>query len=228
MIYVVHQSHADRTPGLVFTIGRSLVRPYLFLRYKPIVSGSEKFPKDGAVLIVSNHLSAIDTVLIPSFSPRKVQFLAKSSLFEGRLKSWFFKGIGAVPVFRETGSPAQTALEAGKKVLLSGSVFAIFPEGSRSKSGLLMRGRSGAAWLALATEATVLPVGLIGTDRKRDELGTMPRMEIRFGDPLDLSDLKELKAGVARREATERIMKAIALLSGQSRSDEYAPLDLKD
>ena len=175
-------------------------------------------PTQGPVFLASNHLSMLDAVLIPSFSPRKVQFLAKASLFSNRIGRWFFPRIGAIPVHREASSAAQAALETGRKVLAAGNVFAVFPEGSRSRNGRLYRGRTGAAWLALETGATVIPVGIIGTDR-----GRAGQISLRFGAPVDLSDLAELPSGRARKEATERIMAAIQSLTGQERADTYAP-----
>ena len=214
---------AAARPGIVFTLGRAVLRPWLWLRFRPLVTGSEHVPDDGSVLLVSNHLASLDTILIPSFSPRKVQFLAKASLFEGRLKRWFFTRIGAIPVHREAGSAAQAALEAGTRVLAAGQVFAVFPEGSRSRDGRLYRGRSGAAYMALETGAAVVPVGLIGTDRREDQrTGRAPRVEVRFGAPVELDDLAELPAGRARKEATERIMAAIHGLTGQERVEVYS------
>ncbi len=196
----------------------------LWLKYRPKISGREHVPSSGPVLLASNHLSAIDTILIPSFSPRKVQFLAKSSLFSHPISRWFFRSIGAIPVYREVGSAAQSALESGTRVLAAGLVFAVFPEGSRSRDGRLYRGRSGAAFLALETGATVVPVGLIGTSRTilDPKTGKPSRTEVRFGTPIDLSDLAELPGGRARKEATERIMVAIQKLTGQQTAEEYS------
>lgn len=211
-------------PGLVFTIGRAVLRPLLRLRYRPLVTGVEHVPPHGPVLLASNHLASLDTIIIPSFAPRKVQFLAKESLFTNGPRGWLMKQIGAVPVHRATSSAAQAALNAGRAVLADGHVFAVFPEGSRSRDGRLYRGRSGAAFLALATHATVIPVGLIGTEKKPfGRTGTRgTRVEVRFGAPVMLDDLRELPAGRARREATERIMTAIQALSGQELAEEYA------
>lgn len=176
------------------------------------------------MLLASNHLSGVDTILIPSFAPRKVQFLAKASLFESRVGGWFFRQIGAIPVHREAGSAAQEALDSGRRVLAAGQVFAVFPEGSRSRDGRLYRGRSGAAFMALETGATVVPVGVIGTNRSLVDprTGRPPRVELRFGAPVPLDDLAGLPGGHARREATERIMQAIHRLTGQERVDTYA------
>ncbi len=211
-------------PGLVFTVGRAVLRPLLRLRFRPRITGGERIPASGPVLLASNHLSGLDTILIPSFSPRKVQFLAKASLFEGRIGGWFFRQIGAVPVHREAGAAAQAALDAGRRVLAEGQVFAVFPEGSRSRDGRLYKGRSGAAFMALETGATVVPVGLVGTNRKLKDprTGRAPRVEIRFGAPVPLDDLAGLPAGRARREATERIMAGIRDLTGQELADGFA------
>lgn len=211
-------------PGFVFTFGRAILRPLLWLKFRPKVSGREHVPSSGPVLLASNHLSAIDTILIPSFSPRKVQFLAKSSLFARPIARWFFRSIGAIPVYREVGTAAQTALETGTQVLAAGLVFAVFPEGSRSRDGRLYKGRSGVAFMALETGATVVPVGLIGTSRTilDPATGKPARTEVRFGAPVDLNDLAGLPGGRARKEATERIMLAIQALTGQQMAEGYS------
>ncbi|GAB2549252.1 lysophospholipid acyltransferase family protein [Leucobacter ruminantium] len=219
-------SPAPRTarPGPVFTIGRAVLRPLLRLRFRPRISGRGHVPAAGPVLLASNHLSGLDTILIPSFSPRKVQFLAKASLFHSRLGGWFFRQIGAIPVHREASSAAQAALDAGREVLADGNVFAVFPEGSRSRDGRLYRGRSGAAWLALETGAAVVPVGLVGTNRRlrNPRTGRPDRVKVRFGAPVPLDDLAALPRGRARREATERIMAGIHALTGQELADDHA------
>lgn len=217
-------SSGPAAPGAVFTLGRAVLRPLLWLRYRPRISGLEHVPLTGPVLLASNHLSAVDTILIPSFSPRKVQFLAKSALFQRPIGRWFFTRIGAIPVYREVGSESQAALNAGTRVLRAGHVFAVFPEGSRSPDGRLYRGRSGAAYLALETGAAVVPVGVIGTNitGSRSSNGEAIRTEVRFGAPVDLSDLAGLPGGRARRVATERIMAAIQALTGQQVADEYS------
>lgn len=213
-------------PGAVYFLGRAVLRPLFAVLYGTRTSGRERLPESGAVLLVSNHLSGWDTVLIPVAASRPVQFLTKSSFFTkpglvGRFSRWFFTSIGAVPVLRTAGQAAQAALESGAGILRAGSVFAVFPEGTRSRDGRLYKGRSGAGWMALETGATVVPVGLVGTGDMRPfgHLRGRRRPEVRFGAPLDLSDLADMPRGQARRVATERIMAAIAALSGQERVD---------
>lgn len=213
-------------PGAVYYFGRAVLRPLFAVVYGARTSGRENLPATGPVLLVSNHLSGWDTVLIPTAASRPVQFLTKSSLFTrpgvlGRFLGWFFTSIGGVPVLRTAGQAAQAALESGARILRAGSAFAVFPEGTRSRDGRLYKGRSGAGWMALETGAAVVPVGVIGTAEMTPfgMLRGRTRPEVRFGRPLDLSDLTGLPQGAARRIATERMMDAIAALSGQERAD---------
>lgn len=213
-------------PGGIYFLGRLVLRPLFWLLYRPRISGRGNVPEHGSVLLVSNHLAALDTLIIPTSAERPVQFLIKSSYFTGtgvlgRFKRWFFRSIGGVPVYRATGRDARAALDAGSSILRAGSVFAVFPEGTRSRDGMLHEGHGGAAWMARDTSATVVPVGLIGTGTAKPLshlLRGRPRVEVHFGEPLDLVDLDDVPDGRARREMTERMMAAIARLSGQERS----------
>ncbi len=213
-------------PGAVYFIGRAILRPLVRVLYRPRIVGRENIPARGAVLLASNHLGSLDTVIIPTAARRPVQFLIKSAFFTGAgpigaVKRWFFRSIGGVPVHRAAGRDARAALDAGSGILREGGVFAVFPEGTRSRDGKLHAGHGGAAWMARATGAAVVPVGLIGTGAPRP-FGHLrsgsTRLEVRFGAPLDLSDLEGVPDAAARREITERTMAAIARLSGQQRS----------
>ncbi|GAB3617852.1 lysophospholipid acyltransferase family protein [Okibacterium endophyticum] len=224
-----NDAHAG-SPGFVYFLGRAVLAPVVRLIYRPRVSGRRNVPKTGPVIIASNHLSFIDSIAIPVAAPRRVRFLAKSSYFEGKgVSGWvtrtFFSAIGAIGVRRGAGQAAQEALDQGRRVLESGGAFAIYPEGTRSLDGRLYRGRTGVAWLALATGARVVPVGLIGTDEVMP-VGTRmpkrsPRATIVFGTPLDVSRHGPATSGRARRHATDEIMSAIHDLTGQELANAY-------
>lgn len=213
-------------PGAVYFIGRAVLRPLFWLLYRPRVRGREHVPAAGAVLLAANHLAALDTVIIPTSSPRPVQFLIKSAYFTGSglvgsLRRRFFTSIGGVPVHRAAGRGASAALAAGSDILRAGSVFAVFPEGTRSRDGRLHDGHGGAAWMVRTTGATLVPVGLVGTGAVKPFQHLLPgraRLEVRFGAPVQVDDLAAMPDGRARRELTERMMSAIAALSGQERS----------
>ena len=220
---------APGRPGALYLVGRAIIAPLARLLYRPRVVGRSNVPRRGAVILASNHLSFIDSVVIPLLAPRRVQFLAKSHYFTGRglrglINRWFFTAIGAVPVERGAGQAAQLALEQGKRLLDAGAAFALYPEGTRSLDGRLYKGRTGVAWLALTTGAPVVPVGLIGTDRLQPKGATMPRLRrvtVAFGEPLDLSHHGPASSGRARRQATDEIMAAIQALTGQEEAGVY-------
>ena len=190
--------------------------------------GREHLPRTGAVIIASNHLSFIDSVVIRLAAPRRVVFLAKAEYFtgrglRGRIVRWFFTAVGSVPVRRGSHRAAQASLETAREVLDGGNVFGIYPEGTRSLDGRLYRGRTGVGWLALTTGAPVVPVALEGTDRLQPVGKRLPRphrVTVRFGQPLTFTG--DPKSAAARRAVTEEVMRAIAGLSGQERADRYA------
>ncbi len=190
--------------------------------------GREHLPATGAVILASNHLSFIDSVVIRLAAPRRVTFLAKAEYFtgrglRGRLVRWFFTAAGSVPVHRGSHRAAQASLETAREVLDGGNVFGIYPEGTRSLDGRLYRGRTGVGWLALTTGAPVVPVALDGTERLQPVGTRLPRphrVTVRFGEPLTFTG--DPRSATARRAVTDEVMRAIAELSGQERADRYA------
>jgi 1-acyl-sn-glycerol-3-phosphate acyltransferase len=211
------------------TLSRIFLAPLARLIWRPRILGRRNVPKSGAVLLASNHLSFIDSVVITLVAPRSVSFLAKAEYFTGRgFRGWisraFFTGIGAIPVVRGAGSAAQDALDSGLRVLEHGDAFAIYPEGTRSLDGRLYRGRTGVAWLALTSGAVVIPVALTGTQELQPVGARLPRIRpdtVEFGAPLDLSSHGSADSGRARRRATDEIMAAIQRMSGQELANAY-------
>lgn len=227
----IHRPH----PGFVYAFGRFVIAPVARILYRPRVIGRDNVPRHGAVILASNHLSFVDSVVIPVVAPRPVQFLAKSHYFEGRgVIGWitrtFFGAIGAVGVRRGAGRDSQHALEVSKDILEGGNAFALYPEGTRSRDGRLYRGRTGVAWLALTTGAPVVPVGLIGTEKLQPGGTKAPkftRVTVAFGSPIDVSTFGPATSGKARRAATDAIMAEIQHLTGQTAAGVYneAPVD---
>ena len=218
-----------RRPGFLFYFGRGVLTPLARTLYRPTVVGRRNVPLTGPVILASNHLSFIDSVVIPIVAPRRVQFLAKAHYFEGTgAKGWirrtFFGAIGAVGVARGAGAAAQEALDQSRTIIEDGSAFAVYPEGTRSLDGRLYKGRTGIGYLALTTGAPVVPVGLIGTDELQPLGTTVPRFRkitVSFGEPLDLSGHGPATSGKARRAATDEVMAAIQRLTGQVEAGVY-------
>lgn len=220
---------ALQKPGLLYFVGRGVMAPIAKLFYRPRVIGRHNVPRHGKVILASNHLSFIDSVIIPMTAPRRVQFLAKSHYFEGTgLSGWlsrsFFTSIGAVGVKRGAGAAAQEALEQSRRIIDTGAAFALYPEGTRSLDGRLYKGRTGVGWLALTTGAKVVPVGLIGTNEMQPVGAKFPRLRrvtVRFGEPIDVAHYGPAESGRARRQATDEIMAAIHALTGQELAGVY-------
>jgi 1-acyl-sn-glycerol-3-phosphate acyltransferase len=147
-----------------------------------------------------------------------VSFLAKAEYFDRRRTAVLFRAAGQIPVRRGSPAGARRALEAASEVLAEGGIVGIYPEGTRSRDGLLHRGNLGPARLALATGAPILPVGLIGTDAVQEPDKRLPRVgktvTVRFG-PVLQPDAQTVDRRAQAREMTERLMSDIAGLCGQ-------------
>ncbi len=212
---------------MLYLLVKLLLRPLSRILLRTRVTGRENVPAEGAVLLASNHLSFIDSMVIPLSSPRRVRYLAKAEYFTAPgIGGWFtrtlFTALGALPVERETSRAAQAALDTALAVLHDGDAFGIYPEGTRSRDGRLARGKTGVAWLALTADCPVVPVAVTGTDRVQPVGATWPRphrVSVTFGAPLTFPEHRgKARNGRARREVTDRIMEAIAELSGQEKA----------
>ncbi len=210
--------------GMLYEALHRVVPPAARALWRPRVEGLENVPATGGVILASNHLSFIDSVVIPVLVPRKVVFIAKSDYFtgpglKGKVSKAWFESLGMLPVDRDDAQAALASLDTALEVLGRGEAFGIYPEGTRSRDGRLYRGRTGVAHLALTAGVPVVPVGLRGTENIQPVGAKLPRLAkvtVRFGEPLDFSDRTgDRPAGRVRREVTDTIMARIAELSGQ-------------
>jgi 1-acyl-sn-glycerol-3-phosphate acyltransferase len=184
-------------------------------------------PGSGPVILASNHLSFSDSIFLPLVVRRRVTFVAKAEYFDDPKTAWFFRALGQIPVKREGGSAAEGALAAAREVLEGSGVFGIYPEGTRSPDGLLHRGHTGVARLALHCRVPVLAVAMVGT-RELQPIGQVrPRLfmpvTIRFSAPMTFERYYERADDPrALRQITDEIMFELRQLSGQEYVDSYA------
>jgi 1-acyl-sn-glycerol-3-phosphate acyltransferase len=215
---------------MFFDLAHALIPPVSRAIFRPRIEGRENVPSTGPVLLASNHVSFMDSVVIPVCAPRKVVFLAKAEYFEGkgikgRLQKGWFEGTGMVPVDRDDTKSAMDSLGVALEVLRRGDAFGVYPEGTRSRDGRLYRGRTGVAQLALVSGAPIVPVGLVGTERLQPVGARWPRLAkvtVRFGEPIHVAGHYDgVPPGRARREITDRVMTSIQLLTGQEPAGVY-------
>jgi len=208
----------------------SVIPPLGKAVWRPTVIGLDRVPATGPVILASNHLSFVDSMVIPIVVPRPVVFLAKSEYFhlpgpKGRFVKAWFEMLGALPVDRDDSKAAIASLDPALDVLAGGGAFGIYPEGTRSRDGRLYRGRTGVAQLALTSGAPVVPVGLQGTAEVQP-VGSrrlrLVKVTVSFGEPIHVRGRYDgVPPGKARREITDQIMGEIQALTGQEAAGVY-------
>ncbi|MGX1371327.1 1-acyl-sn-glycerol-3-phosphate acyltransferase [Streptomyces canus] len=117
-----------------FVLIKAVLGPIMRLMFRPRVEGAEHIPGDGPVILAGNHLTFIDSMILPLVCDRQVFFIGKDEYvtgksLKGRLMAWFFTGVGMIPVDRDGGRGGVAALMTGRRVLEEGKVFGIYPEG---------------------------------------------------------------------------------------------------
>ncbi len=201
----------------------AILKPPLLLSMRRDWVGLEKVPASGGCVLVFNHVSHLDPLTSAHFvydSGRTPHYLAKSGLFRNRALGGFLRSAGQIPVERMTGD-AVGAFDAAVNGVRAGKAIVVYPEGTitRDPDGWPMRGKSGAARIALETGCPVIPIGQWGPQdilpayTKKPLIFPRKTVHLRVGDPVDLSDLvpREHSAAVVS-EATERIMAAVTHL----------------
>lgn len=205
--------------------------PLVRMVFRPWVVGHENLPPSGGVILASNHLSFIDSVLLPLVVDRRISFLAKSDYYTARgPKGWFIKNFlkatGMIPIDRSGGKASEASLNTGLGILAKGDVLGIYPEGTRSPDGKLYRGRTGVARMVLEGNVPVVPVAMIDTDKVMPIGSRLPRvrrMGVIIGRPLDFSRFDGMEGDrFILRAITDEIVYELMRLSDQEYVDVYA------
>lgn len=165
---------------LFYKIIKGSARFLLSLIYRVEIEGKEYIPKEGRSIVSSNHFSLMDPIVIAAFLPRKVNYMAKEELFSNKLFASFLNKIGVFPVKR--GGADIGAIRTALKILSNEEVFGIFPEGTRSKPGEILKAKPGSAMIAIRSQSPVIPVAVMGNYKP------FSKVKIVIGKPMDLSD----------------------------------------
>jgi 1-acyl-sn-glycerol-3-phosphate acyltransferase len=210
-----------------YTLIKMVLSPLLRLAYRIKVEGREHLPKHGPAILVANHVSFLDNLIIPLLNRRPVTFLAKAEYFDDRRVAWFFRLGGQIPIKREGGSAADRALASAREVLEGGGLLGIYPEGTRSPDGRLYKGRTGVARMALSCNVPVIPIGLQGTAEAQPIGSRLPRpfrtITVTIGEPMHWNvDPGAATDRETLRRVTDEIVDAIGALTGQEKVEHYA------
>ncbi len=196
----------------LYCIGKVIVWVFFGLFTRLRVEGKENVPRQGALLVVSNHLNFNDPPLLGASLGRQVVFMAKEELFRSRFLAYFLSSLGAFPVHR--GRLDRKAIRQSERVLAEGRALVMFPEATRSPNAQLQRALPGSALIASRQAVLVLPVGISGTEKlkKSGWLFRRPRITVNIGQPFSLPKAGSKLTRDELAEHTELIMRRIAEL----------------
>jgi 1-acyl-sn-glycerol-3-phosphate acyltransferase len=192
---------------------RSIVR-FLFKHLSHLeVIGLENLPGDGSYLLAVNHLGRLDAPLVFSLIEREhLSALVADKYQSSPFFRWIVNQVNGIWIQRDEADIR--ALKAARDYLHSGGVLGIAPEGTRSQTGGLQGAKTGAAYLADKANASVIPVGICGTQKALSELLRFRRPKIRivFGKPLKLQAIDRRTRAVGLQRNSDEIMCRIAAL----------------
>ncbi|MEM9561180.1 MAG: lysophospholipid acyltransferase family protein [Actinomycetota bacterium] len=191
------------------------------------VDGLDHVPADGPAVLCPNHAAAIDSFFLPAVLPRNIIYVGKSEYLDDWKTRNLFPALGMIPIDRRGGDHAAAALDAARQVLQRGGLFGIYPEGTRSRSGKLHKGHTGAARLAIETGAPIVPVGLLGTGEVQPVDRIVPRFRrtvtVRFGRPIPVERYTaRVGERALHRELIDEVMYEIGQLTGLEYDPTYA------
>jgi 1-acyl-sn-glycerol-3-phosphate acyltransferase len=217
----------ERDAGQLQTVARALLTPPFRFFWKVTTEGLDQLPTSGGAIIAPNHISVLDSFFVPLVLPRRITYVGKAEYLDDWKTKWLFPAMGMIPIDRSGGDASARALDAAARILDAGELFGIYPEGTRARDGLLHKGHTGIARLALRTNSPIVPVGIIGTDDVQPPDAKVPhpfrRVHIRFGRPIPVERyLDRSNDRMVLRQVTDEVMFEIANLSGQTYVDTYA------
>lgn len=192
---------------------KAILAAWFRLQFRLRAEGVGHEPSSGAVLVVANHVSALDPLLVGVKMRRRCAFMAKEELLRVPVLGRVLRTLGVFAVRR--GEPDRRSIRTALDLLAQGRVVIMFPEGTRSPDGRLQRAEPGAALLALRSGATVLPAVVVGSHRALPRGRWWPRrvpLVVRFGPTIQVPRVEGRVDRAMLAEWGERFMAALAAL----------------
>ena len=171
--------------SLLLPVVRVIARPVIKCLFSVDIKGLENIPEEGPAVLLSNHTSFMDSLILGAFPRRNIWFMAKNSEYRGRLLTWALRHARSFPVRRYTIDTQ--AVRNAVRVINQGHILGIYPEGERTWDNSLLPFRYGTIRLVLALGKPVIPVGISGAyelmPRWTSSIRRSP-VRIRIGPPL--------------------------------------------
>lgn len=170
---------------MLYYIVRFIAGMFLHIKCRIKIIGRENIPKEGGVIICSNHMDFFDPILIAVATKRPIHFMGKKELFKNPIGKFFFEHINAFPVDRNTTD--MKSYKQALTLLKDGNVMGIFAQGTRMKDADVKSAKSGTAMFSLKSGATVVPTGISGSYK------WFSKINIEFGEPLSFEEYASKK-----------------------------------
>jgi 1-acyl-sn-glycerol-3-phosphate acyltransferase len=218
---------AEREAGQLYPVAKAIIKPLFSFAWRFHVEGAENVPSSGPAIICPNHTSVLDSFFVPAVLPRRITYVGKAEYMDSWKTKHLFPAMGMIPIDRGGGSASERALAAAQRVLERGELFGIYPEGTRSRDGILYKGHTGPARLALRTGAPIIPVGIRGAREVMPPEAKYPTpfrpVVIRFGTPVTMDRFAgRHNDRLVLRQIIDEVMFSIRELSGQEYVNHYA------
>jgi 1-acyl-sn-glycerol-3-phosphate acyltransferase len=228
----MHENWRIAMPGkIIYFVSQILIyamRKIGWWRWQ--VEGLEHLPprEQTGMILVMNHIHWIDIPVVGALLPfaYRLSWLGKAELFEKSTWRWFFRTMQVIPIKRGRGDLA--ALETATEALRAGAILLIFPEGHRSRNGLLQKGRGGAVRLAMRSQVPLVPVAVTGTQRGLGDTLRGKPVKLRIGKPYRVEPTPDGKIppDLMDHLTTEMMLRIAALLPAEYRgvyADQQQP-----
>jgi 1-acyl-sn-glycerol-3-phosphate acyltransferase len=205
------KSPVKMPPAWLYFVAKRIFAALGWLLLRQDVRGRENFPAQGPYLVVFNHLSMVDAPLLLIHVPQQIVGMMTDKYAHSPFIGWLANLMGALWVTR--GQVDMNAIKASLGHLRSGGILGISPEGTRSPTGQMLIGKTGAAYLATRTGVPIVPAGIAGTENVFANVRRLRRTPVKFivGEPFHLPADSRAK-GEKLDAYTELIMQRLAAL----------------
>lgn len=191
------------------------------------VEGIENLPSRQAsgMIVAMNHVNGLDIPAVGALLPfaYRLSWLGKIEIFENPIAGWFYRRMNVIPIKR--GRRDVAALDVAVEALKAGAALLIFPEGHRSRSGVLQEGRSGAIRMAIQADVPIVPLAITGSEQGLKGTCLRRQLTIRIGKPYMITPTESGKVPSSLMDQhTTDLMLRIAMLLPEDRRGRYAQL----